>query len=149
MTLPVSSSEPIIISERRGADDFAELVQVLAHQGPVTFVYASTSITHHHVTQAPVVAAATPGGWPGHPGTDVDLTGYGGAYVPPTDVAPLPAVPETRSYAPLAFLLCGWSTLAAALGCAVTGGNPAAVGATLAALTGSAASIAAIHRGRL
>lgn len=150
MNLPVPNREPIAIYDRQGADDFAAVGEALAahrtQQSPVTIVYAPTVIHHH--TPAPAAAPAPRSGGPGHPGVDIDVTGYGSAYTPPAYVPALPPVPEHRSYAPLAFLLCGWSTLAAALGCAVTGGNPATIGATLAALTGSAASIAAIHRER-
>ena len=53
VSLPVPASEPIVIYDRQGADDFAELAQVLAHQGSVTFVYAPTTVTHHHAAPAP------------------------------------------------------------------------------------------------
>jgi hypothetical protein len=151
MTLPVPDRAPIVIYDRQGADDFAALGQALAAhraQGPVNLLYAPTTITHHHPAPAPAALPAAYAGRPGLPGIDMDATGYGGGYVPPAYVPELAPVPERRSYAPLGFLVCGWSTLAAALGCAVTGGNPATIGAILAALTGSAASFAAIHRGQ-
>ena len=150
MTLPVPASEPVVTHERQGADNLAELTHALAHQAQqssVVFIYAPTSIVHH---PAPTPSALpTPqAGSPGHAGIDIDATGYGGTYTPPVDVAPLPPVPERRNYAPLGFLVCGWSTIAGALATAVTGGDPAAIAATLGALAGSVVSFAAIEGGR-
>ena len=150
MPLPVPAPEPITVYDRQGADDFAALGRaVAAHQAqqhPVTLVYAPTSITHHHASPTPLTVSAARAGAPGHPGIDVNVTGYGSGFLPPADVSGLPPVPEHRTFAPLAFLVCGWSTLAAALGTAVTGGDAAALAATLAALTGTAASAAAMYR---
>lgn len=150
MTLPVPDREPLVIYDRQGADDFAALGEALAsyraQQGPVNFVYAPTTVIHQHRAPFPAVGAGPGTGGPNHPGIDVDLTGYGGDYEPPRFVAPLPAVPERRSLAPLAFLLCGWSSLAAALTTAVTGGDPAAIGATFAALAGAGISFGSLYR---
>lgn len=148
MDLPVPVSQPIVIREEKYTDDFAEFARVLAHQGSSTVVYAPTTVVHQHSAPAPAVTAVPYPGTSNHPGFGVDLTGYGAAFEPPRFVAPLPAVPERRSLAPLAFLLCGWSTIAAALTTAMTGGNPAAIGATFAAMAGAGASFAVIYRGQ-
>lgn len=146
VSLPVSIPEPTVIYDRQGADDFVALGHALAAhratQGPVTFVYAPITVTHHHA--APALHPAGPA----HPGIDVDTTGHSGTYYPPTCVEPLPSVPEHRTLAPLAFMLSGWATLAAALFTAVTNGDPAAIGATLAALAATGCSFAAITRER-
>ena len=83
-------------------------------------------------------------GGTGHPGIDVDLTGYGG-FTPPAYVAPLPAVPESRSWAPLAFLACGTAFVGSAFVTAVTGGNLVAILATLGLLIGTGAAYSRIH----
>lgn len=151
MPLPVPAPPGLAAFRGRfGADDFAEFAQVLApraQQGPMTLVYAPTTIVHHH-TQAPAPLPTDQAGTPAHPGIDIDTTSHDGAFTPPAYVSALPPVPERRTLAPLGFLLCDWSTLAAALATAVTSGNPAAIAVTFAALTGTAASAAAIYRGQ-
>jgi len=84
----------------------------------------SSTTTPH--TPAPLAIPAAQAGGPAHPGIDIDATGRS-RYVPPAYVSALAPVPERRTLAPLRlFLVCGWSTLAA--------------------LTGTAASAAAIYR---
>lgn len=141
------------LADRAGNDPLAGLAHVLARAQAegraVTVVYAPTTITHtHHASPAPVsvgsMAPAGAGMGPGHPGIDIDATGYG--YVPAGTVASLPAVPESRTLAPLAFLLSAWSFVGAACAAALTDGNPGAVGALVAAFAASGASGVALYR---
>lgn len=88
--------------------------------------------------------ARAPGG-PGHSGIDVDLTGHGSSFTPPAYVAPLPSVPESRSFAPLAFLITGTAFIGSAFVTAATGGNVVAILATLGLLAGTGAAYSRIH----
>lgn len=149
MPAPVPAPQPLTVIDSRRTDDFASfagaLVSHRAEQGALTLVYAPTTIT---TTHAPVPAKYR--SIPAHPGVDVDLTGYSQAYgyCPPSNVAPLPAVPESRTFAPLAFLLSGWAVLGGTFAAALTGGNPAAIAVTAAGLACATGSFASINRGQ-
>ncbi|WP_034266754.1 hypothetical protein [Actinospica robiniae] len=155
MNRPVPNSASLVIRDAQSTDDLAELRDVLtrAHSAgaAVTVVYAPTSVTHHHA--APAVVATTPAAQPyaapaGHPGIDVDLTCYGsGGYAAlPTNLAPLPAVGESRTVAPLVLLLSTWAGGGSAVAVALTSGNPYAVAALVLAFFGAGGSLAALHR---
>lgn len=73
---------------------------------------------------------------PQHPGIDITIPGF----VPPAYVPPLPPVPETRSWAPLALLVCGGGFIGSAFLTIVTAGNPVLVGTTLTWLVGMVAA---------
>lgn len=142
------------VPERQGTADLTALADVLARAQAeghgITVVYAPTSITHTTTAPAPVpVGSALParvGAPMGHPGIDIDATGYG--YVPPVYAAPLPPVIERREWAPLAFLLSGWGFVGAACAAALTEGNPAAVAALVLTFAASGASGIALYRSR-
>jgi hypothetical protein len=152
---PVPNSAWLVVRDAQSTDDLAELRDVLtrAHTAgaQVTVVYAPTSITHHHA--APFVIATARAAQPyaapaGHPGIDVDLTGFGsGGYAAlPTNLAPCPAVRESRTVAPLALLLSTWAGGGSAIAVGLTSGNPYAVVALVLAFFGAGGSLAALHR---
>ena len=78
---------------------------------------------------------------PGRQAVGLDLTNV---VFLPTNVAPLAPVPESRSLAPLAFLVTGTAFVASVFGTAVTGGNPILIAAALALLTGTAVAFSRI-----
>ena len=143
------------------SSDLAGLGEVLARAEAegraVTFVYAPTTIHHHTTTAEPVPRSAPApvvvlqpvtaggGGDAGHPGIDVDLTGYGGEYAPPVFVAPLPEVGESRSWAPMVLLVSGWSGLGGVFAAALTA-SPFAIAYVAIALAVSAAAFSVIYR---
>jgi hypothetical protein len=102
----------------------ATLARAQAEGAAVTVVYAPTSVTHHHAASpvvVPVPVAQPYRGAAGHPGIDIDLTGFGGAFVVPADPGPMPTVAERREFAPLVLLASTWSGLGALVVAVVTG----------------------------
>lgn len=139
----------------QGADDFAALGATLARAraegAAVTVVYAPTSVTHHHHAApaptgsvAPAVRSRPSGA--GHPGIDVDLTGYGGVFTVPADPGPLPTVAERREWAPLAMLVSCWSGLGAVFVTILTS-SPFAIAYVFLALVVNAVAFAVNYRG--
>lgn len=136
----------------QGVTDLTALAGALsraqAERRDVTIVYAPTTITHTHHAALPVprpfgsAGSAGVGTGAGHPGIDVDASGY----APPADVAPLPAVAETRSLAPLAFLFSAWSFVGAACAAALTDGNPGSIAALVVSFAATGASGVALYR---
>jgi hypothetical protein len=134
------------------------LARAEAEGRAVTLVYAPTTIHHHTTNHLPVAATAPApvvvtmpvragggGRGTGHPGIDVDLTGYG-EFTPPAYVAPLPAVQESRSWAPLVLLVSGWSGIGAVFATAVTDGSAFAIGCFALALVVSAGAFSVVYR---
>jgi hypothetical protein len=154
MPFPVPEYEPVAIREWQSSGDHAALREVLARAqadgtARVTVVYAPTSVTHHHAAPASV-AVYSPATEPyrapsGHPGIDVDLTGYGSAYVPPVDPGPLPAIAERHEWAPLVLLVSTWGGIGSAFLALLTG-NPLAIASFFAALVVSAVAFVANYR---
>ena len=154
------------MTELLPASELADVGEVLARAEAegraVTFVYAPT-VHHHAATPAPALApvvvvraAASTSGYPvpsrsdqsQHAGIDVDLTGPGARFALPVDVAPLPAVPTSRSLAPLVLLVSGWSGLGGVFAALLTG-SAFAIGYVAAALVVSAAAFSEVYRKNL
>jgi hypothetical protein len=109
--------------------------------GPEAYPAPSASAAPVHAAYGyPTPAPAGPG----HPGIDVDLTGHGYSLILPANLTPLPPVPESRSFAPLAFLVSGTAFIASAFGTAVTGGNPLLIASTLGLLAGTGVAFSRI-----
>jgi hypothetical protein len=151
-------SDLLPVANERAAPDLDALrsaVAAVLEQGrAVNIVYAPSTTIHHHTTAgAPVpvapsvvVVPAAAGGGSGsrHPGIDVDLTGYG-EFAPPVFVAPLPAVAESRSWAPMVLLVSGWSGLGGVFAAALTQ-SAFAVAYVVVALVVFAGAFAAVYR---
>ena len=156
MNLPVPDSASLVVRDTQGASDLAGLGDVLtrarAAGASVTVVYAPTSVTHHHASPTVAsVSAPFPARYTapaGHPGIDVEVIGYGhGGYADlPTNLAPLPAIPESRTFAPLALLLSAWAGGGATVAVALTSGNPYAVATLVLAFFAAGGSVVALHR---
>ena len=153
MNLPVPDPAALVVRDTQSAGDLAGLNDVLTRArvagAPVTVVYAPTSVTHHHAAPVP---AALPVPVPrpfrgavGHPGIDVDLTGYGGGFELPADPRPMPVVAERREVAPLVLLASTWSGLGA-LAVSVLTGYPFAVAYTVLAAIVAGLAYVANHR---
>lgn len=119
-----------VVGDQRDGPDLAALrgaVAAILEQGrAVNIVYAPTTITHQAASPDTVARGAYPVPAPyertrPHPGIDVDLTGDDGRFALPVNVALLPPVPTSRSWAPLVLLLSGWSGLGAVFVTALTG----------------------------
>lgn len=145
------------VANERAAPDLDALrtaVAAVLEQGrAVNIVYAPTTTVHHHTTAAPVPvapsvlvvpAAAGGGAGSGHPGIDVDVTGYG-EFAPPVYVAPLPAAPESRSWAPVVLMVSGWSGLGGVFAAALTQ-SAFAVAYVVVALVVFAGAFAVVYR---
>lgn len=146
-------------ANERAAPDLDALrsavASILEQGGAVNIVYAPATTVHHHTASAAPVpvapsvvvlpVAAGGGRGAGHPGIDVDLTGFGGEFTPPAYVTPLPAVSESRSWAPMVLLVSGWSGLGAVFAAALTQSVFAVVYVAV-ALTVSAGAFSVIYR---
>jgi len=147
MNLPIHRPNAIEVTDSSRFDDFAALAGAFAHAraegAAIAFVYAPTSI--RHTTNAPAPVAMQHSAAPRHLGIDIDLTGYGDTYAPPSHVAPLPPITETRTFAPLAFVASGCLFLGTVVSTAITG-SPAAIAAGIVMLGATGASTAALLR---
>lgn len=144
-----------VAADQRSVPEFAALrgaiAEILEQGRTVNIVYAPTTVTHQAASEelalfrtaypVPVSHEWTQA----HPGIDVDLTGHGGGFVLPVNVAPLPQVPESRSWAPLVLLVSGWSGLGALFVTVLTG-SPFAIVYVFVALVVSAFAFAAVYR---
>ena len=128
----------------------ASIARAQAEGAAVTVVYAPASVTHHHHAAPAPTGSTGPAVRPrpsgaGHPGIDVDLTGYGGAFTVPADPGPLPAVAERREWAPLVMLVSCWSGLGALFVTILTS-SPFAIAYVFLALVVNAVAFAANYR---